>query len=160
MRTLDDPRKLLRRVDREGFAETSREDGRLAHVDLGASRVGGGDGGWGAAGVGGVGGADVDEGEAEPGWGDRRLVKGGEGRGGGGGYRKWPSVRTERSCRTNQMPIRSSGSVRRKAEADKLPIRLRVNMPVGCELETGIRWTISPGVYGRLLSGISGENSR
>ena len=83
MRTLDDARELLRRVHREGFAETSREDGRLAHVDLGAGRVGGRDGGRGAAGVGGVGGADVDEGEAEPGEGGRRLVmeKGwGEGR--------------------------------------------------------------------------------
>jgi hypothetical protein len=63
----------------------------------------------------------------------------GGGRKRGDGYRKWPSVRTERSCRTNQMPIRSSGSVRRNAEADKLPIRFRVNMPVGCELLTGIR---------------------
>lgn len=49
-----------------------------------------------------------------------------------GAYRKQPSVRTERSCRTNQIPILSSGSVNLKAEAAKLPIRFRVNMPPGC----------------------------
>jgi hypothetical protein len=63
MRTLHHTRKLLRRVDGKGFGKTSREDGRLAHVDLGAGRVGGRDVRWGAGGV--VGGADVDEGEAE-----------------------------------------------------------------------------------------------
>jgi hypothetical protein len=47
-------------------------------------------------------------------------------------YLNSPSVRTERSCSTNQMPIRSSGSVRRNAEAARLPMRFRVNMPVGC----------------------------
>jgi hypothetical protein len=57
----------------------------------------------------------------------------GEGKGrreGKGKYRKFPSVRTLRSCRTNQIPLLSSGSVRRKALADKLPIKFLVNMPV------------------------------
>lgn len=43
--------------------------------------------------------------------------------------RNGPSVRTLRSCKTNQMPIRSSVSASRKALAAKLPMRFRVNMP-------------------------------
>src|SRR5947209_6882778 len=45
-------------------------------------------------------------------------------------YRNCPSVRTLRSCKMNQMPILSPGSVRRKALADKLPMRFLVNIPV------------------------------
>jgi hypothetical protein len=41
-----------------------------------------------------------------------------------------PSVRTLKSCKINQIPFFSEGSVRRNALADKLPIKLRVNMPV------------------------------
>src|SRR3569833_4240341 len=46
-------------------------------------------------------------------------------------YRKFPSVRTLRSWRMNQMPILSWGAVRRKALAARLPMRFRVNMPCG-----------------------------
>lgn len=50
---------------------------------------------------------------------------------------KQPSVRTLKSCKTNQIPILSPGSVRRNALAAKLPIRFLVNMPVGAVEETG-----------------------
>jgi hypothetical protein len=55
-------------------------------------------------------------------------------------YRKVPSVRTERSCKTNQIPILSSGSVSLKALAARLPIRFRVNIPWGAVLLTGTLW--------------------
>lgn len=45
--------------------------------------------------------------------------------------RKFPSVLTLKSCNTNQMPIRSSGSVSLNAEAAKLPIKFRVYIPCG-----------------------------
>ncbi len=61
----------------------------------------------------------------------------GEGGEGKGTYRKVPSVRTERSCSTNQIPIRSSGSVSLNALAARLPIRFRVNIPWGAVLLTG-----------------------
>jgi hypothetical protein len=41
-------------------------------------------------------------------------------------YLNVPSVRTERSCRTNQKPVLPSGSLRRKALTVFMPIRLRV----------------------------------
>jgi hypothetical protein len=47
---------------------------------------------------------------------------------GEGKYRNRPSVRTERSWRMNQIPLLFSGSVRRNALADRLPIRFLVNM--------------------------------
>lgn len=50
---------------------------------------------------------------------------------------KLPSVRTLKSCKTNQMPILSPGSVRRNALAAKLPIRFLVNMPIGAVDEMG-----------------------
>lgn len=53
-------------------------------------------------------------------------------------YRNGPSVRTLRSCKTNQMPMRSSVSASRKALAAKLPMRFRVNMPWGCPPTTAI----------------------
>ena len=62
----------------------------------------------------------------------------------GGGKEKYlnvPSVRTERSWSTNQMPIRSSGSVSLNALAARLPIRFLVNIPWGAVLLTGTRWT-------------------
>ena len=45
-------------------------------------------------------------------------------------YLKRPSVRTDRSCSTNQKPTFPSVSVRRKAFTVRLPIRFLVNMPV------------------------------
>ena len=49
-------------------------------------------------------------------------------------YRKEPSVRTLRSCKINHTPICPSGSVSLKALTQRLPIRLRVNMPLGADL--------------------------
>jgi len=51
--------------------------------------------------------------------------------------RKFPSVRTDKSCSTNQIPILSSGSVSLNALAARLPIRFRVNIPWGAVLLTG-----------------------
>jgi len=48
-------------------------------------------------------------------------------------YRKEPSVLTLRSWRMNHTPIWPSGFVSLKALTQRLPIRLRVNMPVGAE---------------------------
>jgi len=45
--------------------------------------------------------------------------------------RNWPSVRTERSWSTNQIPILSDGSVNLKALAARAPMRFRVNIPCG-----------------------------
>lgn len=44
--------------------------------------------------------------------------------------RKEPSVRTLRSCRINQTPISLCGFVSLKALTQRLPMRLRVNMPL------------------------------
>ena len=52
-------------------------------------------------------------------------------------YRKFPSVRTDKSCSTNQIPILSSGSVSLNALAARLPIKFRVNIPWGAVLLTG-----------------------
>jgi len=54
-------------------------------------------------------------------------------------YLNVPPVRTDRSCRTNQMPILSSGSVNLNALAARLPIKFRVNIPCGAVLLTGMR---------------------
>ena len=48
-------------------------------------------------------------------------------------YRNEPSVLTLRSCRMNQTPILLSGSVSLKALTQRLPIRFRVNIPLGAE---------------------------
>lgn len=61
-------------------------------------------------------------------------------------YRKFPSVLTLRSCSTNQIPILSFGSASLNALAERLPIRLRVNIPCGA-LATGRRWA-SAGLMG------------
>lgn len=45
-------------------------------------------------------------------------------------YRKLPSVRTDKSCKTNQNPTLPSVSFSRKAFTVRLPIKFRVNMPV------------------------------
>lgn len=46
--------------------------------------------------------------------------------------RNEPSVLTLRSCKMNQMPSSELGSVNLKALTQRLPIKLRVNMPLGC----------------------------
>lgn len=68
--------------------------------------------------------------------------------------RKLPSVRTLKSCKINQIPFFSDGSVRRNALADRLPIRLRVNMPdaVGETGTTAIRWTFGSGAVYKAVS--------
>jgi len=45
--------------------------------------------------------------------------------------RKLPSVLTLRSCKINHTPITPSGSVSLKALTQRLPIKLRVNIPLG-----------------------------
>ena len=50
-----------------------------------------------------------------------------------GTYRKLPSVRTLRSWRMNQTPISLFGLVSLNALTQRLPMRLRVNMPLGWE---------------------------
>jgi hypothetical protein len=47
-------------------------------------------------------------------------------------YRKFPSVLMLMSCSTNQMPILSCGSASLEALAARLPIMLRVIMPLWC----------------------------
>ena len=68
---------------------------------------------------------------------DKGIGEGGKGRRKGGGrrftYRNCPSVRTLRSCRMNQTPMAPVGSVSLKALTQRLPMRLRVNMPLGAE---------------------------
>ena len=49
-------------------------------------------------------------------------------------YRNEPSVLTLRSCRMNHTPKLFSGSVNLKALTQRLPIRFRVNIPLGCGL--------------------------
>jgi hypothetical protein len=53
-------------------------------------------------------------------------------------HRNMPSVRTDRSCSTNQTPILSIGSVNRNALAERDPIKFRVNMPVAVGIADGI----------------------
>lgn len=48
-------------------------------------------------------------------------------------HRKDPSVLTLRSCNMNQTPMELSGSVSLKALTQRLPIRFRVNIPLGWE---------------------------
>lgn len=47
---------------------------------------------------------------------------------GEGTYRKKPSVRTERSCSTNQYAFSPSTSASSEALTERLPMRLRVYM--------------------------------
>lgn len=47
---------------------------------------------------------------------------------------KVPSVLTLKSCRINQIPIIPSGSVNLNALTHKLPIKFRVNIPLGALL--------------------------
>lgn len=47
---------------------------------------------------------------------------------------KLPSVLTLKSCRINQIPIIPSGSVNLNALTHKLPIKFRVNIPLGALL--------------------------
>ncbi len=64
-------------------------------------------------------------------WLDVGLERGGEA--GRVRYRNEPSVLTLRSWRMNQTPIRFSQSVNLKALTQRLPIKFRVNMPLGWE---------------------------